>query len=427
MSRRLPVVTVYLAYVALDGFLFRMMSVIFSVFLILRLGLGPFQLVVMGTILEGSYLLFETPTGVVADTISRRTSVIIGLAGGGAGFVIVGLAHSFWAAAASQVVWGIFATFQSGADVAWLTDEVGEEAARPLYMRGDPFAHAASFAGIFVGVALATVNLALPILVSGAGLVLLALALWVVMPEDHFKKRDRAEGERLHRSLIDTFEEAMREVRAHHVMVLILGTAALHGASTEGFDRLADLHLLRDIGLPSIGHISRLWWFAILDGGALLIGFGALALLHRRLNLGGHVTVARILAVIDVLLVLSVIAFALTGQFWVAVASAWVVGGLRSIRDPVFTAWINQGLEQKTRATINSIGGQADAVGQAAGGPVLGGIAAGISVPFAIVVSGLIRLPSPLLYRRAMKKGSVGTLAPDRIDPTLRPDDDPFG
>ena len=35
--------------------------------------------------------------------------------------------------------------------------------------------------------------------------------------------------------------------------MLILGTAALHGASTEGFDRLADLHILRDIGLPSIG------------------------------------------------------------------------------------------------------------------------------------------------------------------------------
>jgi len=424
MNRRLPVVTVFLAYMAMDGFLFRMMSVIFSVFLILRLGLGAFELVVMGTILEGSYLLFETPTGIVADTISRRTSVIIGLAGGGVGFLILGLAHSFWVAAASQVIWGVFATFQSGADVAWLTDEVGEEAARHLYVRGDLYGHAASFVGIIAGVALATVNLALPILVSGAGLLLLALALWVVMPEDNFQKRARKEGEWLHRSLIDTFKEAMREVRAHHVLMLILGTAALHGASTEGFDRLADLHLLRDIGLPSIGHLSRLWWFAILDGGALLIGFGALALLRRRLNLEGHVAVARILAVIDVLLVVSVIVFALTGQFWVAIAAAWIVGALRSVRDPVFTAWINQGLDRKTRATINSIGGQADAVGQAAGGPVLGGIAGGIGVPFAIVVSALLRLPSLLLYRRAIGRGSVGTLAPEQIEPTLRLEDD---
>ncbi len=427
MARRMRVVPVYLAYMALDGFFFRVMSVIFSVFLILRIGLGPFQLVLMGTILEGSYLLFETPTGVVADTISRRTSVIVGLAGSGGGLLVLATAHTFWVAALSQAIVGIFATFQSGADVAWLTDELGEEAARPLYLRGDQFAHAAALAGIVVGVALATVDLALPIVVAGIGALLLALAMWIVMPEEHFDRRSKEHGERLHQSLIATFKDGIRAVRAHHALMLILGTAALHGASTEGFDRLADLHLLRDIGLPAIGHLSRLWWFAILDGGSLLIGFGALAVMRRRVSLEGHVAVARTLAVIDVLLVLAVVAFAVAHLFWVAIASAWIVGGLRSVRDPVFTAWINQGLDPKTRATINSVGGQADAVGQAAGGPVLGAIAGGIGVPIAIAVSAFLRLPSLLLYRRAIEKGSVGTLAPDEMEPTLDLDDDPVG
>ena len=292
--------------------------------------------------------------------------------------MLLAFAHSFWMAAASQVVWGIFATFQSGADVAWLTDEVGEEAARPLYLRGDQFWHAAAFAGIVAGVALATIDLALPILVAGAGLVVLAGALWIVMPEEGFERRARREGERLHHSLIATFREGVTAMRSHPALVLILCTAALHGASTEGFDRLSDLHILRDIGLPAIGQLSQLWWFAILDGGALVIGFAALIVVRRRVTLEGHVPVARVLAAIDVLLVLSVVVFALTGQFWVALAAMWVVGALRSVRDPVFTVWINQGLDPKTRATINSVGGQADAVGQAAGGPVLGAIAGGI-------------------------------------------------
>ncbi len=76
MSRRMRAVPVYLTYLACSGFFFQMMSVVFSLFLILRLDLGPFQLVLLGTILEGTYLLFETPTGVVADTIGRRASVI---------------------------------------------------------------------------------------------------------------------------------------------------------------------------------------------------------------------------------------------------------------------------------------------------------------------------------------------------------------
>jgi MFS transporter, DHA3 family, tetracycline resistance protein len=425
MSRRMRAVPVYLGYMALSGFLFQLMSVVFSLFLILRLDLGPFQLVLMGTILEGTYLLFETPTGVVADTIGRRASVIIGLAGGGAGFILLGFSTSFWMAAASQVIWGIFATFESGANVAWLTDEVGEEAARRIYVRGDQSSHVAALVGIFVGIGLATVNLALPIVVSGVGLVLLAIALAFVMPEERFVRPVREQGQRLHHSLRATFQEGVRAMRAHPALLLILGTAALHGASTEGFDRLLDLHILRDIGLPSFGGLSQLWWFAILDGGALAFGLAGLTFLHRRVTLEGHVPVARILALIDVLLVVAVVVFALAGQFWVALLAGWVEGALRSVRDPVFTVWINQGLDPKTRATINSVGGQADAVGQAAGGPVLGAIAGGIGVPIALVASAALQLPSLLLYRRAIRKGSVGTLPQEEMDPVLDLEDEP--
>ena len=90
---------VYLAYSASEGFAFHLMSVLFSVFLIVELGLGPLQLLLMGTALEASYLLFEVPTGVVADTVSRRLSVVIGLAGTGVAFLVLGLSASFAVAA----------------------------------------------------------------------------------------------------------------------------------------------------------------------------------------------------------------------------------------------------------------------------------------------------------------------------------------
>ena len=56
MSRRMHAVPVFLVYMTINGFFSRMMGVIFSVFLILRLDLGPFQFVLLGTILEGTYL-----------------------------------------------------------------------------------------------------------------------------------------------------------------------------------------------------------------------------------------------------------------------------------------------------------------------------------------------------------------------------------
>jgi len=34
------------------------------------------------------------------------------------------------------------------------------------------------------------------------------------------------------------------------------------------------------------------------------------------------------------------------------VLAFWIVGALRSVRDPVFTAWVNQGLDPATRARV---------------------------------------------------------------------------
>jgi MFS transporter, DHA3 family, tetracycline resistance protein len=63
MRRRFQPATIYLAYSAGDGFLFSLMSTVFSVFLIVRVGLNPFQLLLLGTVLEATYLLSEIPTG----------------------------------------------------------------------------------------------------------------------------------------------------------------------------------------------------------------------------------------------------------------------------------------------------------------------------------------------------------------------------
>ena len=397
-----------------DGFLFHLDSTVYSIFLILQVGLDPLQLVLMGTILEVSYLLCEVPTGIVADTVSRKWSIVIGYVGTGIAFVMLGSADSFGIAALSQVLYGVSATFVSGADVAWLTDEVGEDAARPLYVWSEQFFNGGALLGIAGSVALATIALRLPILVCGLGYAALGLALAVGMTETRRPTRDA--GAKLRHSMRATLGDAIRQVRAHHVLLLILATAALHGASTEGWDRLSDLQLLRGIGLPSLGNLEPIVWFGILDGVGLVLGIAALAYVRRRGHLEGHGLVAKLLALVDVLLIASVVGFAFVGSFWWAAILFWIVGGLRSLRGPVFTAWINQGLDPATRATVNSMGGQADAIGQAMAGPVVGGVGRAVSVPWALSLAGLLRLPILFLYLRAIRRGTVGTVPPDAMD-----------
>ena len=171
--RRLRPATVYLIYETAGGFMFRLMATVYTVFIVVRLNPTPFQLLLLGTVLEGTYLLFELPTGVVADTFGRRVSVVIGVLGTGVAFVVLGLASTYLTAIVSQVLFGIFATFTSGADVAWLTDEIGEEAARPLYLRAEQWYHVGALVAIAASVALASIDLRLPVVLSGVGFIVL--------------------------------------------------------------------------------------------------------------------------------------------------------------------------------------------------------------------------------------------------------------
>ena len=280
--------------------------------------------------------------------------------------------------------------------------------------RSEQFYNGGALVGIVGSVVLASIALRLPILICGIGYVALGVALGFLMTES--RRPTREAGSKLGHSMRDTLRSAVRQVRAHHVLLLILATAALHGASTEGWDRLSDLQLLQGIGLPPLGDFNPVVWFGILDGVGLVLGIAALSYVRRRGHLEGHGHVAKILALVDLLLIGSVVGFAVVGSFWWAAVLFWVVGGLRSVRGPIFTAWINQGLDPATRATINSMGGQADAIGQALAGPVVGGVGRAVSVPWAISVAGLLRLPILFLYLRAIRRGTVGTLAPEAMD-----------
>ena len=62
------------------------------------------QLVLVGTMLEFSVLLFEIPTGVVADLYDRKPSIIIGFFLVGIGLGLQGVIAEFWNILPCQVI-----------------------------------------------------------------------------------------------------------------------------------------------------------------------------------------------------------------------------------------------------------------------------------------------------------------------------------
>src|SRR5207245_49589 len=75
------------------NFVLRMPTwVVMAVYLVQELHFSPLQLVLMGTVMEAAVFLCEIPTGVVADTYSRRLSLIVGYLGTGVAWLLVGVA-----------------------------------------------------------------------------------------------------------------------------------------------------------------------------------------------------------------------------------------------------------------------------------------------------------------------------------------------
>ena len=126
--------------------------VVMSVYLVRELHFSPLQLVLMGTAMEAAVFLCEVPTGVVADTYSRRLSLIIGYLGMGVAWAAVGLVSAPWLIIALWALWGLSYTFTSGAEQAWITDEVGFENVGTVFLRGARYGQVGAVLGLLAQV-----------------------------------------------------------------------------------------------------------------------------------------------------------------------------------------------------------------------------------------------------------------------------------
>ena len=401
---RLRPVTVYLMMQAAASLLFSMVFTVMTVYRVESVHLNEFQLVLIGTVLELSYFLFEIPTGVLADTYSRRLSVVLGFILIGAGYVLEGLIPLFMAGLLAQVIAGLGYGFSSGASEAWISDEIGQENVGTVFMRGTQVGLAAGIVGIMTGSLLASLRLNLPIVLGSASLIILGVLLAFVMTEHGFQPAPRNERTRL-QSMRDTFRAGIREIRVKPILVTLMGITLLYGAFTEGFDRLWQAHFLKNFEFPNL--LAPVIWFGVMGVVAQLLGLAVTEITRRRIDSGHPLITARILGLINVVMIVSIVLFGLAGNFAVAVIAYWTITLTRTIRGPLYTTWLTQNIESKVRATVISMSEQADSIGQIVGGPVIGAIATWFSLRAVMVLAGIILAPGILLYRRAVGYGSV--------------------
>ena len=348
-------------------------------------------------------VLFEIPTGVIADTWGRRTSYLLGAA-----TLLVStllylamwhLRAPFWLWAAASIAIGLGFTFFSGATEAWLVDALAFTGSKlaldDVLARGQVVTGVAMLTGTLGGGFVAQfTNLGVPYLVRAGllGATLVAAAAWMQDLGFSTRRRERV-GNQVRLVLRASLDYGLRQPAVRWVMLAALCSG---GIGIYGF-YAAQPFLLQLYGDPHAFGIAGAS-AAVVAASQIAAGFAAphwRRLFARRT----HVLIASALAVVLCL-------YAMSRVSTFAVGLVVLVGWSFSmwVTVPVRQTYLNGLIPSAQRATVLSFDNLMTSAGAAAAQPLLGRIADARGYPFAYFVSAFVQLtalPFLLLARRA--------------------------
>ena len=393
----------WLLYRGVDSFAMALSWTVAAVFFVTELEMSPLTLILTGTAMEVAYFLFEVPTGIVADIYSRRSSIVVAMFVMGLSFLATGLAPGVAVVLIAAAVTGFGWTFKSGAEDAWLADEVGLDNVARSYQRGAQFGRAGALAGIGGAVGLALVDLRLPIVAGGLVMIGLGVLLVLLMPETGFRPAPR-EGLGAIRAMTRTGARGGRLIRGRPILLLVVGIALFAGMWSEGIDRLWEAHFLVEVGVPGLGSLDPVVWFGVLSAGVLVLAIVVAQPLRQRFERMGRVGMTRMLLALDAFTIVGTLAFAFAGSFALAVTAYWATRVFRSLAGPVYATWLNTSIDDSSvRATVISMTNLGDSAGEWGGGPALGILGNVFGIRTALAASAAALAPALLLYGRALR------------------------
>jgi DHA3 family tetracycline resistance protein-like MFS transporter len=358
-------------------------------------GLSPLQLVLVGTLMETVCFVAQVPTGVIADLVSRRLSVVLGYLLMGVGLLVWGLFPSFAAILVANVIWSVGAVCVDGAEEAWAADEIDPDRVTRAFVRGGQIGQAGALLGIVAATGLAVFGLGVPIVAGGVLTLALGVLLGFVMTEERWSPT--ATGERATwRSMRRQVVSGGRAVRRSGMLAGIVAGTLFAGMSSEGFDRLSQPFLLP--------FVHRTWAFGALAMVAALGSIVVTGVAGRRLDASHPRRTGRVLALLEALTAAGMIWFGLSGQVGLAVGLYLIVRLLRDGAGPIVSVWLVSATEPGSRATVFSIQAQADALGQIVGGPPVGVVGQRRSIGAGISAAGLFLLPAVGLFALAARR-----------------------
>jgi len=338
---------------------------------LLDAGLSNLEAFAANAFFTAGMVLFEVPTGIVADTAGRRRSYLLGTVTLSVSTLLYVLlwqiAAPFWAWAVVSVLIGLGFTFFSGAVEAWLVDALTVTgftgSVEAVFGRGQVVSGAAMLGGSVAGGFIAEQwSLAVPFVLRGLLLVLMFVAALALMDDIGFTP---VKGGRVTTEVRHVASASIQYGwRVPAVKWLMVEALTVGGVGIYAFYALQP-YLLELYGDPDAYQIAGL--VAAVVAGAQIVG-GLAAPRIRRLF--GRRTSALVL--IAVLNVATLALIGLANSFWAVLGLIVVWGLLFSASMPIRKTYLNGLIPSRQRATILSFDSMMDSAGGVWTQPVLG-------------------------------------------------------
>lgn len=332
-----------------------------SVYLVVVAHLSPSELVLIGTFQALVVLIAEVPAGVFADTVSRKWSLVLGHGITAAGIVMTGFVTRFPELVVSQALWGLGWAFVSGADVAWITDELDQPSRidRVLAARARWELLGAATGLVVVGALAAVTPLATAIVTSGIAFAV--VGAWAALRFAERRFRPSA-VERRWRAARATLRAGGRLARRDREIFLVIVAWLLVNGSGEGYGRLFEKRLIT-IGFGARGHVIA--WFTVLGLVTLLVGAVQLRIVEANIHRGSAARQTYLAGCMAG--VVGMVAFAAAPNAAVAVAAVLLASPAAkpgSVLRATGEIWVNRRTAAEVRATVHSLLSQAENLGE---------------------------------------------------------------
>jgi MFS family permease len=365
---------------------------------LLDAGLSNLEAFTANAFFTAGMVIFEVPTGIVADTLGRRVSYLLGtitLAGSTLLYYFLWVVESpFWAWAVVSVLLGLGFTFFSGAVEAWLVDAMAwagyDGDLEAVFGRGQMVSGAAMLGGSVAGGVIAQVtSLGVPFLLRvGVLLVMFGVAFRLMFDRGFTPEKGSSPLGAMRHVFVTSLDGGLRNPPVRWVMLAAPFTA---GVGIYAFYAMQPF-LLELWGDPEAYSVAGLA-AAIVAGSQIAGGYLApriRALFHRR-------TSPLILGTAASALVL--VTLGVTNSFWVALFLLVVWGMLFAAQMPIRQAYLNGMIPSQQRATVLSFDSLMGNTGGVVIQPVLGKSADVYSYSTSYVIGAAIEiLAVPLLF-----------------------------